>query len=169
VNPHKWLFVPQGCSALWTRRPEAFRDVFSLVPEYLRTPDSVVSLSEYGPELGRRFRALPLWAVLRCYGAEGIRLRIREAIRLAERFESWVRQDPDWEIAAPRHFSVVCFRRRASDKENEALMERVNSQGEIFLSHTKLNGTYVLRLAIGNERTTEADLATAWDALRRAA
>ena len=77
VNPHKWLLVTQGSSALWTRRPEAFRDVFSLVPEYLRTPDEVVSFSEYGPELGRSFRALKLWAVLRCYGAEGLRERIR--------------------------------------------------------------------------------------------
>ena len=169
VNPHKWLLVPQGCSALWTRRPEAFRDVFSLVPEYLRTPDAVVSFSEYGPELGRRFRALSLWAVLRCYGAEGLRERIRDGVRLASLFESWVRQEPGWRVVAPREFSVVCFRRDGSDAENEALLERVNAGGEIFVSHTKLAGEYVLRLAIGNERTTEQDVARAWDVLRSAA
>ena len=169
VNPHKWLLVPQGCSALWTRRPEAFLDAFSLVPEYLRTPDSVVSFSEYGPELGRRFRALKLWTVLRCYGAEGLRERIRESVRLAAMFETWVREEPGWELAAPRPFSVVCFRRVGTDQENEALMRRVNDRGEIFISHTKLGGRFVLRLAIGNEQTTEADVAVAWRALQEAA
>jgi aromatic-L-amino-acid decarboxylase len=169
VNPHKWLLVPQGCSALWTRRPEVFRDAFSVVPEYLRTKDDVVSFSEYGPELGRRFRALKLWAVLRCYGAEGLRARIRESVRLAALFESWVRDEPGWEVVAPRGFSVVCFRRDTSDEENEALMHRVNERGTIFLSHTKLDGRYVLRLAVGNEPTTEDDVRVAWDELREAA
>jgi aromatic-L-amino-acid decarboxylase len=169
VNPHKWLLVPQGCSALWTRRPEAFREAFSLVPEYLRTPDSVVSFSEYGPELGRRFRALKLWAVLRCYGAEGLRARIRESVRLAAMFERWIREEPGWEMAAPRPFSVVCFRHEGSDEENESLLRRVNDRGEIFISHTRLDDRYVLRLAIGNEQTTEADVQRAWRALREAA
>ncbi len=169
INPHKWLFVPQGCSALWTRRPEVFRDTFSLVPEYLRTPDDVASFSEYGPELGRRFRALPLWAVISCYGADGLRSRVREGIRLAALFESWVKAEEGWQVVAPRHFSVVCFRRDDSDHANEALMERVNADGEIFLSHTKLDGRFVLRLAIGNERTTESDVVRGWEALRRAA
>jgi aromatic-L-amino-acid decarboxylase len=167
VNPHKWLMTPQGCSALWTRRPEAFRDAFGLVPEYLRTPDEVVSFSEYSPELGRPFRALKLWAVMSCYGADGIRSRIRESVRLAERFESWIRDEPGWELCAPRPFSVVCFRREGDDDENEALLESVNAGGEIFLSHTKLNDRYVLRLAIGNEVTTETDVRRAWDVLRR--
>jgi aromatic-L-amino-acid decarboxylase len=169
VNPHKWLLVPQGCSALWTRRPEAFRDAFGLVPEYLRTPDEVVSFSEYGPELGRPFRALKLWAVLRHYGVEGLQERIRAGVALAEEFEGWVRDDGDWELCAPRPFSVVCFRLRGSDEANVELMERVNASGEIFLSHTRLDGRYVLRLAIGNEHTTLADVQRAWDALRRAA
>jgi aromatic-L-amino-acid/L-tryptophan decarboxylase len=169
VNPHKWLLVPQGCSALWTRRPEVFRDAFSVVPEYLRTKDDVVSFSEYGPELGRRFRALKLWAVLRCYGAEGLRVRIRESVRLAALFESWVRDEPGWDVVASREFSVVCFRREASDEENEALMHRVNERGTIFLSHTKLDGRYVLRLAVGSEPTTEDDVRMAWDELREAA
>jgi aromatic-L-amino-acid decarboxylase len=169
VNPHKWLLTPQGCSALWTRRPEAFRAAFGLVPEYLRTPDEVISFSEYSPELGRPFRALKLWAVLRHYGAEGLRERIRASIRLASEFERWVGDDPDWELCAPRPFSVVCFRLRASDAENAELMARVNAGGEIFLSHTKLDGRYVLRLAIGNEHTTENDVRRGWDALRAAA
>jgi aromatic-L-amino-acid/L-tryptophan decarboxylase len=168
VNPHKWLFVPQGCSALWTRRPEAFLDAFSLVPEYLRTPDAVVSFSEYGLELGRPFRALKLWAVMRCYGADGLRERVREAVRLASLFESWVGEEPGWELAAPRHFSVVCFRRDASDAENEEILRRVNERGRTFISHTRLNGRYVLRLAVGNERTTEDDVRLAWDELRSA-
>jgi len=170
VNPHKWLFTPVDCSAFWTRRPDELHAAMTLVPEYLRTGDEdAVNLSEYGPALGRRFRALKLWAVLRCYGRSGLQARIREAVRLAELFEGWVRSEPGWEVVAPRHFSVVCFRRDTSDKENAALLERVNASGEAFMSHAVLNGSYVLRLAIGNERTTEADVQRAWDALRREA
>jgi aromatic-L-amino-acid/L-tryptophan decarboxylase len=168
VNAHKWMLTPMGCSLLWTSRRDDFRSAFSLVPEYLRTPDSedALSLSEYGPALGRRFRSLKLWAVLRCYGREGLQRVIRKHVRLAELFEGWVRDEPGWELCAPRPFSIVCFRRDASDEENEALLERVNASGEIFISHTRLNGRYVLRLAIGNERTTEDDVARAWDVIR---
>jgi aromatic-L-amino-acid/L-tryptophan decarboxylase len=155
------------CSLLWTRRPEALRAAFSLVPEYLRTSDEAESLSDYGPALGRRFRSLKLWAVLRCCGREGLQARIREAVRLAELFEGLVRAEPGWEVCALCAFSVVCFRRSGSDDENEALLARVNETGELFISHTKLDGRYVLRLAIGNERTTEADVRRAWDVLRR--
>jgi aromatic-L-amino-acid/L-tryptophan decarboxylase len=168
VNAHKWLFTPMDCSLLWSRRPEDLRRAFSLVPEYLRTSDEVDSLSDYGPALGRRFRSLKLWSVLRCYGREGLQSRIREAVRLAELFERWVRDEPGWEVAAPRHFSLVCFRRDGSDDENERIVERVNRSGELFLSHTRLNGRYVLRLAIGNERTREDDVQRAWEALRQA-
>ena len=169
VNPHKWLFTPMDCSALWTSRAADFRDAFSLVPEYLRTHDDTESLSDYGPALGRRFRSLKLWAVLRCYGRVGLQERIREAIRLAELFEGWVRSEPGWRICAPRRFSVVCFRRDASDEENEALLDRVNASGEIFISHTRLAGEYVLRLAVGNEHTTEMDVLRAWNVLKREA
>ena len=170
VNPHKWLLTPMDCSTLWTRRPDDLRAAFSLVPEYLRVSEEVASLSEYSPVLGRRFRALKLWAVLRCYGREGLQERIREAIRLAALFEGWVREEPGWELAAPRPFSLVCFRRDGSDEENEALLERVNASGEVFISHTKLNGRYVLRLAVGNARTTEDGRARlAWEVLRREA
>jgi aromatic-L-amino-acid/L-tryptophan decarboxylase len=168
VNAHKWMFTPMDCSLLWTSRPEDFRAAFSLIPEYLRTPDSeeALSLSEYGPALGRRFRSLKLWAVLRCYGRRGLQERIRRAIRLAELFEGWVREEPGWELCAPRPFSVVCFRKRGSDADNEELLERVNRSGEIFISHTRLNGRYALRLAVGHESTTESDVRRAWQVLR---
>jgi aromatic-L-amino-acid/L-tryptophan decarboxylase len=165
VNPHKWLLVPVDCSLLWTSRPDEFREAFSLVPEYLRTPEDAYALSEYGPALGRRFRSLKLWAVLRCYGAEGLRAIHREHIRLARLFADWVEGDPSWELSAPLRFSLVVFRRKGTDEENEAILERVNRSGEIFLSHTRLDGRYVLRLAIGNARTTEADVRRAWEVL----
>jgi aromatic-L-amino-acid decarboxylase len=169
VNPHKWLFTPMDCSVFWSRRPDDLRAAFSLVPEYLRVSEDVVSLSEYGVPLGRRFRALKLWAVLRCYGREGLQAVIREHVRLAALFEQWVRDEPGWEVCAPRPFSLVCFRRDGSDDENEALLERVNASGEAFLSHTRLGGRLVLRLAIGNAWTTEDDVRHTWELLRREA
>jgi aromatic-L-amino-acid decarboxylase len=167
VNPHKWLLVP--AALIWTARPEEWREAFTLVPEYFRTLDDAYSLAEYGPALGRRFRSLKLWAVLRCYGAEGLRAIQREHIRLAELFAGWVEESPDWELVAPRRFSLVVFRRNGPDEENEQLEERVNESGEMFITHTKLDGRYVLRLAIGNARTTEDDVRRAWDVLNREA
>jgi aromatic-L-amino-acid decarboxylase len=170
VNPHKWLFTPVDCSALWTRRPDVFYRAFAAAPEYMPEKDaSVTDLKDYGPALGRRFRALKLWAVMRAYGREGLQSLIREHVRLARLFASWVETDPRWEIVAPYPFSVVCFRLRGGDEENEALLRRVNETGEVFLSHTRLNGRYVLRLAVGNLRTTEEDVARAWELLREAA
>ena len=170
VNAHKWMLTPMDCSLLWTSRPADFRSAFSLVPEFLRTPDAedALSLSEYGPALGRRFRSLKLWAILRCYGRTGLQRMIREHVRLAELFEGWVREEPGWELCAPRHFSLVCFRRDGSDAGNEAILERVNASGEIFISHTRLDDRYVLRLAIGSENTTQDDVRRAWDAIRAA-
>jgi aromatic-L-amino-acid decarboxylase len=169
VNPHKWLGVPMDCSVLWTRRRDVFRDAFSLVPEFLRSPDDAVNLSEVSIPLGRRFRALKLWAVLRCYGRTGLQERLREHLRLAELFEGWVREEPGWELTAPRLFSLVCFRREGPDEDNERLLERVNGSGEVFLSHTRFAGRYQLRLAVGNFRTTEDDVRLAWEVLRREA
>ncbi len=167
VNAHKWLVIPTDCSCIWTSRPDVFRDAFSLVPAYLRSgAEEELSLSDYGPALGRRFRSLKLWAVLRCYGRSGLQAVIREHVRLAALFEEWVRGEPGWEVVAPRRFSVVCFRREGGDDENRALLERVNRSGEIFISPTELDGRYVLRLAVGNIFTTEADVARAWDVLR---
>jgi aromatic-L-amino-acid/L-tryptophan decarboxylase len=169
VNQHKWFLTGMPCSVLWTQRVQDFRKTFSLVPEYLRTSEDVMSLSELTIPLGRPMRALRLWAVLRCYGRAGLQAMIREHVRLAALFEEWVREEPGWEVCAPRPLSVVCFRRDGSDEENEAIMERVNASGEIFISHTTLGGRIVLRLAVGNARTTEHDVQRAWEVLQRCA
>jgi aromatic-L-amino-acid decarboxylase len=171
VNAHKWMLTPLDCSLLWSSQPEALRAAFSMTPEYLRTPDAedALSLSEYGPALGRRFRALKLWAVLRCYGRSGLQDHIRRGVSLAATFEHWVRSDPEWELCAARNFSVVCFRLTGSDERNAALLAAVNAGGEIFLSHAVLRGVYVLRLAVGQASTTPADVQRAWDVLRATA
>ena len=169
INPHKWLFTPMDCSVFFSRRPGDLRRAFSLVPEYLRVDEDVVSLSEFASPLGRRFRALKLWATLRCFGRDGLQAAVREHVRLAALFEEWVAAEPGWELCAPRPFALVCFRRIGSDAENEEIMRRVNDAGEIFLSHTRLDGRFVLRLVVGNIRTGEVDLAHAWDVLRREA
>jgi aromatic-L-amino-acid/L-tryptophan decarboxylase len=170
VNAHKWLFTPMDCSCLWTRRPEALRRVFSEPREFVRPVDEeVVNLSDYGPAFGRRFRALKLWAVLRCYGRAGLQDRIRRAVDLAAWFEEQVGAAPGWEVVLPRRFSLVCFRLDAPDEANDELVRRVNGSGEIFLSPTTLSGQTVLRLAVGNARTTQDDVRRAWDVLRREA
>jgi aromatic-L-amino-acid decarboxylase len=171
VNPHKWMLTPMDCSLLWTRRPDDFRRAFSLIPEYLRTPDAedALSLSEYGPALGRRFRALKLWAVLRCHGRSGLQRHIRNGIELATMYERWVAEADGWELCAPRPFSLVCFRLEGDDARNRKLLERVNATGEIFISHAVLNGRYALRLAIGQMSTTEEDVRRAWEVLVREA
>lgn len=169
VNPHKWMFVPMDCSALWTSRPEAFRRAFSLVPEYLQTDDAADSLSDYGPALGRRFRALKLWVTLRCFGSLAMQERVRHAIDLAADFEQWVEATPGWEVVAPRHFSLVCFRLDRSDDANLDLLRRVNESGEIFMTHTRIDERVALRLAIGNARTGLDDVERAWSVLQREA
>jgi aromatic-L-amino-acid decarboxylase len=169
VNAHKWMLTPMDCSLLWSRRPDDLRRAFSLVPEYLRTPDAedALSLSEYGPALGRRFRSLKLWAVLRCHGASGLRAHIRRGVELASGFERWVAEDPDWELCAPRRFSVVCFRLKGEDDRNRELLAHVNASGDMLISHAVLGGRYVLRLAVGQMHTTEEDVRIAWEVLRR--
>jgi aromatic-L-amino-acid/L-tryptophan decarboxylase len=171
VNAHKWMLTPVDCSLLWTRRPDDLRLAFSLIPEFLRTPDAedALSLSEYGPALGRRFRALKLWAVLRCFGRAGLQAHIRSGIELAAKFERWVADEPGWELCAPRRFSVVCFRVEGSDERNRELLARVNASGEMFISQAVLDGRYVLRLAIGQMSTGKEDVQRAWDVLRREA
>jgi len=169
VNAHKWMLTPMDCSLLWSRRPEDLRRAFSVVPEFLRTPNAedAWSLSEYGPALGRRFRALKLWAVLRCHGRSGLQRHIRSGVELATQFEGWVGETEGWEVCAPRHFSTVCFRLEGEDERNRALLERVNASGEMFISQCVLNGRYVLRLAIGQMSTTENDVRRGWDVLVR--
>ena len=164
VNPHKWLFTPMDCSALWTRRPDAFHEAFSYVPEYLAATPEAIDIKDYGPALGRRFRALKLWFVLRWYGAEGLRALIREHVRLAELFASLVEAEPGWEVAAPHPFSTVCFRH--VERDNDEIAKAATATGEVFVATTKLRGETIIRLAIGNERTTEADILRAWEVLR---
>jgi aromatic-L-amino-acid decarboxylase len=171
VNAHKWMLTPMDCSLVWSSRPQDLRAAFSLIPEYLRTPDAedALSLSEYGPALGRRFRALKLWAVLRCHGRRGLQEHIRHGVELAAEFEAWVQAEEGWELCAARPFSVVCFRLDASDELNQELLARANASGEIFLSHAVLAGRYVLRLAVGQMNTRREDVVLAWDVLRREA
>jgi aromatic-L-amino-acid decarboxylase len=176
VNPHKWLFVPVDLSAFFCRRMDVVRQTFSLVPEYLRTPDSerdARNLMDTGIQMGRRFRALKLWMVLRSFGAAGIRDVLTRHIALAQRFGGWIDAHPDFERLAPVPFSVVCFRARPRhvpehelDRFNERLVDAVNASGEVFLSHTRLGGALVLRLAIGHLRTTETHVARAWTLLQ---
>jgi aromatic-L-amino-acid decarboxylase len=180
LNPHKWLFTPFDCSVLYCRHLDRLRRAFSLVPEYLRTPEQekVRSGSDYGVQLGRRFRALKLWMIIRYYGHRGLAARIREHCRLAQLFRSWVETSPQWEIMAPTPFALVCFRAsgavqgesendrtRRLDVLNEAIMHGVNASGKAFLSHTKLNDKLTLRLSIGNIRTTEKHVRRVWELL----
>jgi aromatic-L-amino-acid/L-tryptophan decarboxylase len=175
MNPHKWLFVPVDLSVLYCRRMDVLRQAFSLVPEYLRTgeKEEVRNYMDYGPQLGRRFRALKLWFVMRYFGAEGLRARIRYQLELAREFARWVDDSIDFERLAPVPFSTVCFRasplewrdEAKLDSLNERLMEEVNRRGKIFISHTKLGGKLTLRLAIGNIRTSRDHIKLAWDEL----
>jgi aromatic-L-amino-acid decarboxylase len=169
VNPHKWLFTPFDLSVLYCRRMDLLRQAFSLVPEYLRTSEGeagVRNLMDTGIQLGRRFRALKLWMILRHFGAEGLRAHLAEHMRLAKQFAAWVDASDRFERVAPVPFSVVCFRlRNGSDDEHARLLDAVNASGEVFLSHTKLDGRFVLRLAIGNLLTTERHVARAWELL----
>jgi aromatic-L-amino-acid decarboxylase len=182
TNPHKWLFTPFDLSVLYCRRMDMLRQAFSLTPEVLKTNDSetVRNGMDYGVQLGRRFRALKLWFIIRYFGHEGLAARIREHCRLAELFASWVVAEPRWELMAPVPFGLVCFRYVTprldgeSDEDhaarmaqvNESAMNRINAGGEAYLSHTKLKGKFTLRLAIGNIRTEERHIQQVWDALR---
>ena len=177
VNPHKWLFTPFDLSAFYCQRMDVLRQAFSLTPEYLRTSEAgeVRNLMDTGVQLGRRFRALKLWMILRYFGAEGLRARLAEHIRLAHLFAAWVDADEDLERLAPVPFSVVCFRARPRGREwteaqletlNQRLLDALNATGEVFLSHTKLDGRFVLRLAVGNLRTEERHVRRAWELVK---
>ncbi len=188
VNPHKWLFTPIDCSALYVRDADQFTDAFSLVPEYLHTgvDGDVTNYMDWGIALGRRFRALKLWMVLRYFGSAGIARHIARHIELAQRFAGWVDDDREFERLAPAPLSLVCFRARptqlvqaakrsgrtedelesALDRFNETLLGRVNESGTIYISRTRLRGRFTLRLAVGNLRTTEKHVAGAWQLLQ---
>jgi aromatic-L-amino-acid decarboxylase len=175
VNPHKGLFVPVDLSVLFCRKMEALKKAFSLVAEYLRTSEDneVKNFMDYGPQLGRRFRAIKFWFVMRYFGVEGLVERIRDQIAMAREFAAWVDESADFERLAPVPFSLVCFRANPSsveaeahlDKLNEQLLDEVNRAGKVYLSHTKLDGKFTLRLAIGNIRTRREHIKLAWDEL----
>jgi aromatic-L-amino-acid/L-tryptophan decarboxylase len=180
VNPHKWLFTPFDLTAFYSRRMDVIRQAFALTPEYLRTSESreVKNLMDTGVQLGRRFRALKLWMILRSFGAREIRAHLARHIQLAQQLAAWVDAHPDFERLAPVPFSVVCFRwnppaRALSevelDQRNESLVERINRSGEIFFSHTRLRGRLALRIAVGHLRTDESHIVRAWELLTREA
>jgi aromatic-L-amino-acid/L-tryptophan decarboxylase len=178
VNPHKWLLTPMDCSVLYTSRPDDLRAAFSVIPEYLRTDDQdAVNLMDYGVALGRRFRSLKLWMVLRAYGADGLAAIIAGHVELAQRLEAAILAEPGWELLAPVPFSTVCFRHNPGvggdeadlRRRNEAILERVNATGRVFISHTQLGGRYALRVAIGNLATSAEHVDRAWDLLRSGA
>ena len=189
VNPHKWLFTPFDLSVLYCRNLNELKDAFSLVAEYLKTTDkqTVKNGMDYGIQLGRRFRALKLWFVIRYFGVEGLQARLREHCRLARLFASWVEESPDFELMAPVPFALVCFRACVSgpqsvssphvskgsidDRElnalNERIMNEINASGETYLSHTKLDGKYTLRLSVGSIRVEERHLKKVWEILNQ--
>ena len=177
VNPHKWMFTPVDLSAMYTRRPDVLKRAFSLVPDFLYTSeqDEVVNLMDYGVALGRRFRALKLWMVIRAFGVNGLVERLRAHMALASEFAMWVEADTEWVLAAPQLFSLVCFRYAPAgvspdeaDALNQRILDRVNASGRAYLSHTRLHDRLVLRLAIGNLRTERRHVAEAWSLLREA-
>jgi aromatic-L-amino-acid decarboxylase len=161
-NPHKWLMVPVDCSVFYCRHPGVLRQAFSLVPEILRTSDGGLNLMDYGIPLGRRFRALKLWFVLRYYGHEGLAAIIREQIAMTLELAERIALDPRFEICAPTVFSVVCFRVRGSDLANRLLLDGINGSGQFFISSTVVHGRFILRIAVGNMLTTRTTLEELW-------
>jgi aromatic-L-amino-acid/L-tryptophan decarboxylase len=177
VNPHKWLFTPMDCSVLYTTRHDLLKRAFQHVADYLVVSegDGVVNLMDYGISLGRRFRALKLWFVIRDFGVEGLRSLVREHIRIAQSLARWIDEDPNLERLAEVNFSTVIFRHLAAglspeelNQHNVRILERVNSTREVYLSHTRVRGRYALRIAIGNIHTTEAHVRRAFDLVRDA-
>lgn len=176
-NPHKWLFTNFDCSAFFVKDPATLIKVFSIDPEYLKTgrDSEVTNYRDWGIQLGRRFRALKLWFVIRYYGVDGIRDRLRAHLKLAQEFRSWVEDDPDFELLAPVHVNTVCFRfrpgkGRTGEKKletlNREIMDGINSSGKIYITHTRLAGRFCLRVSIGQTYTTREHVTGAWELIR---
>lgn len=169
-NPHKWMFTNFDCDCFWVADRAALIRTLSILPEYLKNAatasGAVFDYRDWHVQLGRRFRALKLWFVIRHYGEEGLRHHIREHVRLAQLFASWVAADPDFELVAPAPLNLVCFRHVGGDEVNRAIMERVNSSGRMYLTHTVLDGRVVLRLCVGQTQTQERHIVAAWEQLR---
>lgn len=173
TNPHKWLLTTFDCSTFWVRDRTALTGALSILPEYLRNAATesgeVVDYRDWHPQLGRRFRAIKLWAVLRTYGLEGLRAHVRSGVALAGRVAELVRADDRWELVTEPSLSLVVFRLRAGDEQTAAAMEAVNASGEAYLSHTTVDGRVAIRFAVGSWRTTAADVERTWLALQEAA
>jgi aromatic-L-amino-acid/L-tryptophan decarboxylase len=166
-DPHKWLLTGFDCDAFWIADRAELIQALSVLPEYLRNAatesGAVIDYRDWQVPLGRRFRALKLWFVLRWYGEAGLRAHIRSTVAMAQEFAAWVAEDPRFEIVAPHPFSLVCFRVRGTDEENEELLRRLNQDGVVYLTHTKVDGRFVLRLAVGSPQTTREHVRGAWD------
>ena len=174
-NPHKWMFTNFDCTVFFIREPQYLVNTFSLTPEYLKTQldDQVNNYRDWGIQLGRRFRALKLWFVIRTYGMEGIRAKLRNHLELAQKAKSWIENEADMEILAPVNFNTICFRMNPANLPsdqlnslNESWMNRVNQTGKVFFSHTKLNDSYVIRWVIGQTDVQEKHIAAAWSLLK---
>jgi len=172
-NPHKWMFTNFDCNCFWVADRKALIQTLSILPEYLRNQatesGAVIDYRDWHIQLGRRFRSLKLWFVIRHYGVEGLRYHIREHVRLAQQFEEWVRQDSRFEIAAPAPLNLVCFRHKAGDSANQKIMDRLNQSGDLFLTHTKLAGKMTLRLCVGQTNTKAQHVEKAWRLIQQEA
>jgi aromatic-L-amino-acid decarboxylase len=166
-NPHKWMFTNFDCSCFWVADRKALIQTLSILPEYLRNQatesGAVIDYRDWHIQLGRRFRSLKLWFVIRHYGVEGLQHHVRQHIRLAQQFADWVRKDRRFELAAPAPLNLVCFRHKGGDAATQAIMDGLNQSGELFLTHTKLNGKLTLRLSIGQTDTEERHVRRAWE------
>jgi aromatic-L-amino-acid decarboxylase len=165
-NPHKWMFTTFDCDCFWVADRKALIRTLSILPEYLRNQatesGAVIDYREWQIPLGRRFRSLKLWFVIRHYGVEGLQHHIRRHVELAQQFADWVRNDSRFELAAPVPLNLVCFRHKGGDETNQTIMERVNRSGDLFLTHTKLGGKFTLRLCVGQTNTQTRHVEKAW-------
>jgi aromatic-L-amino-acid/L-tryptophan decarboxylase len=172
-NPHKWMFTNFDCNCFWVADRQALIQTLSILPEYLRNQatesGSVIDYRDWHIQLGRRFRSLKLWFVIRHYGVEGLQYHIREHVRLAHQFADWVGQDKDFELATPAPLNLICFRHKSGDEANQTIMERLNRSGDLFLTHTKLDGKLTLRLCVGQTHTQARHVERAWKKIREEA
>jgi aromatic-L-amino-acid decarboxylase len=172
-NPHKWMFTNFDCDCFYVARRKELIDALSILPEYLRNKASesgaVLDYRDWQVPLGRRFRALKLWFVIRCYGQEGLQHHVREHVALAQEFARWVGQSKELELAAPVPLNLVCFRHRGGEEATQKLLERLNGSGELYLTHTKLDGKLALRMSIGQTWTEARHVKAAWEKIRAAA
>src|SRR5215469_5937030 len=172
-NPHKWMGANFDCSCFWVAERKALIQTLSILPEYLRNQatesGAVIDYRDWHIQLGRRFRSLKLWFVIRHYGVEGLQHNVRQHVQLAQQFAEWVRKDDRFELAAPVPLNLICFRHKAGDAINQTIMDRLNRSGDLFLTHTKLNGRLTLRLSVGQMNTSARNVERAWQRIREEA